>query len=161
MIMPAEKQSAERQNKMKKGAIVAGVIAGASSLVLLNSNAREKVKDTSKNMKNSVTNYTTAIKEDPQGAKDAIIRRLQNATEISKETLNKIQSILDNQAKDIKETTQNVIEESKEIKSSVKETQSELGEVKDKAAEAKDELVSTKDDVKSNEYAQQKQSRQQ
>ncbi|WP_163582083.1 hypothetical protein [Gracilibacillus saliphilus] len=147
----------EQQKKVKKGAMVAGAIAGASSLILLNSNAREKVKDTSRNMKDSVNNYTTAIKEDPRGAKDAIIARLQNATEISKETLNKIQNILDTQAKDIKETTQNVVEESKEIKSSVKETQNELGEIKDKATDAKDELVSAKDDVKSNGSGQEQQ----
>ena len=139
----------EKQKKAKTGLIVAGIIAGASSLVLLNSNAREKVKDTSKNMKNSVNKYAKTIKDDPNGTKNAIITRVQNATEISKEAINKIQAILDTQVKDIKDTTKNVVEESKEVVSSVKDAQGELVDVKDKAVEAKDQLVSAKDDVKS------------
>lgn len=138
-----------KQKRAKKGLIVAGVIAGASSLVLLNSNAREKVKDTSKNMKDSVNKYATTIKEDPNGTKNAIITRVQNATEISKEAINKIQEILDTQVKDVKDTTKHVVEESKEAMSSVKDAQGELGDVKDRAVEAKDQLLSAKDDVKS------------
>ena len=139
----------EKQKKAKTGLIVAGIIAGASSLVLLNSNAREKVKDTSKTMKDSVNKYATTIKEDPNGTKNAIITRVQNATEISKEAINKIQTILDTQVKDIKDTTKNVAEESKEVMSSVKDAQGELVDVKDSAVEAKDQLLSAKDDVKS------------
>ncbi|MHA6251788.1 hypothetical protein [Oceanobacillus sp. CAU 1775] len=139
-----------KQKKAKTGWIVSGVIAGASSLVLLNSNARTKVKDTSKNVKDSVNKYTTAIKEDPDGAKNAIITRVQNATEISKEAINKIQAILDTQVKDIKDTTQNVVQESKDVMSNVKDVKSDLMDVKDSAIEAKDELLSAKDDVKSN-----------
>jgi len=139
----------QKPKKAKTGLIVAGVLAGASSLILLNSTAREKVKDTSKNVKNSVSEYTTAIKDDPQGAKDAIITRVQNATDISREAIDKIQAILDNQAKDIKDTTQHIMEESKEVVSSAKDAQSELTNVKDDAKDAKDELLSAKDDVKS------------
>ena len=137
-----------KQKKAKKGLIVAGVIA-ASSLVLLNSNAREKVKDTSKNMKNTVSKYATTIKEDPNGTKEAIITRIQNATEISKDAIEKIQAILDTQVKDIKDTTQHVVEESKDVMSSVQDAKGELADVKDDAVEAKDELLSAKDDVKS------------
>ena len=138
-----------KQKKAKTGLIITGIIAGASSLILLNSNAREKVKDTSKNMKDSVSKYATTIKEDPQGTKDAIVNRIQNATEISKEAINKIQAILDTEVKNIKGTTQNVVEESKDVMSSVKDAQGELADVKDHAVEAKDELLSAKDDVKS------------
>ncbi len=139
----------EKQNKAKKGLVVAGIIAGASSLVLLNSSARTKVKDTSKTMKDSVNKYATTIKEDPNGTKNALITRVQNATEISKEAINKIQAILDTQVKDIKDTTKNVTEDSKDVLSSVKDAQGDLIDVKDKAVEAKDELLSAKDDVKS------------
>lgn len=125
-----------KQKKAKKGLIVAGVIAGASSLVLLNSNAREKVKDTSKNMKNTVSKYATTIKEDPNGTKEAIITRIQNATEISKDAIEKIQAILDTQVKDIKDTTQHVVEESKDVMSSVQDAKGELADVKDDAVEA-------------------------
>lgn len=138
-----------KQKKAKKGLIVAGVIAGASSLVLLNSNAREKVKDTSKKMKNTVSKYATTIKEDPNGTKEAIITRIQNATEISKDAIEKIQAILDTQVKDIKDTTQHVVEESKDVMSSVQDAKGELADVKDDAVDAKDELLSAKDDVKS------------
>ncbi|MGJ9458659.1 hypothetical protein [Oceanobacillus sp. CF4.6] len=140
----------EKQKKAKTGLIVAGVVAGASSLVLLNSNARTKVKDTSKTMKDSVGKYATTIKEDPNGTRAALITRVQNATDISKEAINKIQAILDTQVKDIKQTSKNVADESKEIMSSVKDAQGDVMDVKDKAVDAKDELLSAKDDVKFN-----------
>ncbi|RLL46752.1 hypothetical protein D8M04_05990 [Oceanobacillus piezotolerans] len=138
------------QKKAKTGLVVAGVLATGASIVLLNPNVRSKVKDTSRNVKDSVNQYATTIKEDPNGTKQAIITRIQNATEISKEALNKIQSILDNQAKDIKETTQSVVGDAKEVVDTAKDAQGELKDVKDKAVEAKDELVSAKDEVKSN-----------
>lgn len=119
-----------------------------SLFILLNRGAREKVKDTSKNMKDSMNKYATTIKEDPQGVKDAIITRIQNATDISKEAIHKIQAILDTQVKDIKDTTKNVAKDSKEMMSSVKDGQGELSGVKDNVVEAKDELLSAKDDVK-------------
>ena len=96
------------QKKATKGLIVTGLVAGASSFILLNKNAREKVVDTSKTVKDSVGKYTTNIKEDPQGTKNAIINRIQNATEISKEAMNKIQNILDTEVKEMKETTEHV-----------------------------------------------------
>lgn len=136
------------KQKGKAGLIVAGIIVEASSFVLLNSNIREKVKDTSKDMKNTVTKYATTIKEDSNGTKDVIISRIQNATDISKEAINKIQEIFDTQVKDIKATTKNV-EEFKDVMSSVKDAKGELVDGKDSAVEAKDELLSAKDDVKS------------
>ncbi len=107
------------------------------------------MKDTSKNVKNTVNKYATTIKEDPNGTKDAIINRIRNATDISKEAIHKIQEILDTQVNDIKDTTKNVVEESKDVVSSVKNAKGELVDVKDSAVEAKDELLSAKDDVKS------------
>lgn len=139
----------ENKTKSTKGLVVTGLVVGASSFILLNKNAREKVIDTSKTMKDSVGKYATNIKEDPQGAKDAIIQRIQNATEISKEAMNKIKNILDTEVKEMKDTTQHVVEESKEVMSSAKHTQGELADVKDHAVQAKDELLAAKDDVKS------------
>jgi len=132
----------------KTGLLVAGAVAGVS-LVLLNSNARNKVKDTSAGVKNTVNKYAQTIKEDPQGSKDAIIGRIQNAMEISKEAINKIQSILDNQAQDIKDAAQNVRNETKYVKERAKDAGEDFQDVKDKAMEAKGELKSTKDDLNS------------
>ncbi|WP_010649780.1 hypothetical protein [Oceanobacillus massiliensis] len=142
----------QNPKRAKTGLILAGVLASAS-LVLLNSNARSKVKDTSKSMKDSVSKYATTIKDDPNGTRKAIITRVQNATEISKEAINKIQEILDTQVKDIKDTTKDVVDDTKEVFSTAKEAQSEFKEVKDKSVDAKDELLSTKDDIKSNSYS--------
>lgn len=132
--------------KAKTGILVAGAIAGVS-LVLLNSTARNKVVDTSKSVKDSVNKYASSVKEDPSGAKDAIITRIKNATEISKEAVTKIQSILDDQVSDIKSTTKNITEDTKDVLSSAKEAKGDITDVKDKAVEVKDELLSTKDDL--------------
>ncbi|WP_249869992.1 hypothetical protein [Oceanobacillus saliphilus] len=138
----------QKQKKAKTGLIVAGVLA-STSLILLNSNARTKVKDTSKSMKDSVNKYTASIKEDPNGTKEALITRVQNATEISKEAINKIQAILDTQAKEMKDTTKKIADDSKEVVSSAKDAKGDIKDVKDKALEAKNELLSAKEDVKS------------
>lgn len=146
-------QLAKTMNNQKKattGLVVTGLIAGASTFILMNKNAREKVVDTSKNVKDTVGQYATNITEDPQGTKDAIINRIQNATEISKEAMNKIQHILDTDLKEIKDTTQHVVQGSKEVMSTAKHTQDEIADIKDHVSDAKDELLSAKNDVKSN-----------
>lgn len=148
----------ENQTKATKGLVVTGLVVGASSFILLNKNAREKVIDTSKSMKDTVGKYATNIKEDPHGTKDAIVQRIQNATEISKEAMDKIKNILDTDVKEMKGTTQHVVEESKEVMSSAKHTQDELADVKDYAVQAKDELLATKDDIKSKDAPQNKKS---
>jgi len=134
----------------KTGLLVAGTVAGAS-LLLLNPNARSKVKEKSTEVKDTVNKYATTIKEDPQGSKDAIIRRIQNATDTSKESISKIQGILDNRGKDIKETAKHAVQDTKHTAS---DTKKDLQVVKDNATmETKHELESTKDDLSSKETA--------
>ena len=65
----------------------------------------------------------------------------------TKEAVSKIQSILDDQVTDIKDTTKNISEDTKSVLTTAKEAKSDITAVKDKAIEAKDELLSAKDDL--------------
>jgi len=137
------------KTETKTGLIVAGATVAGASLILLNSNARNKVKDTTINVKDNVNKYAQTIKEDPQGAKEAIIHRVKNATNISKEAVDKIQEVLDHQAKDMKQSALNMKTETKNLTQNVKDAGEGLKTVEDKATEAKDELWAAKDDIAS------------
>jgi gas vesicle protein len=137
------------QKGTKTGLIVAGATIAGASLVLLNSNARNKVKDTTVSVKDNVNKYAQTIKDDPQGAKEAIIHRVKNATDISKEALAKIQEVLDDQAKDVKRSAQNMKAETENVAQNVKDAKEDFKAAENKAMEAKDELRAAKDDIAS------------
>ncbi|WP_173918101.1 hypothetical protein [Halobacillus sp. Marseille-Q1614] len=139
------------EKKSKKGkltlAITAGALAGGIA-VLATPSARNKVKEKSSSTKNSVSQYVADVKSDPSGAKNDLMQRIQKTASITKEALNKIQKILDEQGKDIKEKVEDVTEESQEIVSTAKEAGEELKDVGDKVKEAKEELTdSAKDEA--------------
>ncbi|MFC3039603.1 hypothetical protein ACFOGI_05010 [Virgibacillus xinjiangensis] len=131
-----------QNNKGKVGMLVGvGSVAAGVSLILMNSNARTKVKDSSTQMKGTVSNYASTVKEDPKGTKDAIIDKVKRTTDITKDAVNKIQNILDNQGQEMKETAQDVVEQSKEVADQSKD-------VVDTAKDAQEELKGVGDDVK-------------
>ncbi|WP_082231987.1 YtxH domain-containing protein [Halobacillus massiliensis] len=134
----------QNKNKSKKGkltlAITAGAVAGGIA-VMATPSARNKVKEKSSSTRNSVSQYVADVKADPSGAKNDLMQRIQKTASITKEALNKIQNILDEQGKDIKEKVEDVTEESQDIVSTAKEAGEELKDVGEKVKEAKEELT--------------------
>lgn len=131
-------------NNGKTGTLIGtGAVAAGVTLLFLNSNARNKIKDSSIQIKDTVGKYATTIKEDPKGTKNTIIEKVKRTSEISQDAMNKIQQILDNQGKEIKKTTKDVVEQSKEVADQSKEVAST-------AKDAQDDLKDVGKEVKEN-----------
>lgn len=122
---------------MAIGALVGGAVT------LMNRDTRNSLKEKSSSTKDSVSSYVSTVKEDPQGTKDDLVDRIQRTATATKEAVNQIQSIINDQGKDLAKQMQDVKEESEEIVSTVKETGEELKDVGEKAAEAKEELTNS------------------
>lgn len=144
--MPNEQQQLPSQKGKLSLAISAGALAGAVFVLVKNPSARTKIKETSVCTKNSVSQYVADVKADPAGAKNELVERIQKTASITREALNKIQEILDNQGKEITYKAQEVKEESEDIVSTAKDASEDLKDVGDKVKEAKDELTETGED---------------
>ncbi|GAB3068922.1 hypothetical protein [Virgibacillus ainsalahensis] len=141
-----------QKNKNKTGLLVgAGTVAAGLILILSNTKARKKLKESSSQMKDSVSNYASTVKEDPAGTKNMIIDKVKRTTEITKDAVNKIQQILDNQGQEIKETTQDMVEQSKDVVSTAKDAQEDLKEVSSDMKDAKNEMKPSSQQKKSKE----------
>jgi len=125
--------------------VAAGVAVAGLSYVLLNSKARNKVVDTSLTMKDSITDYASTVKNDPMGVKDNLIDRIKRTSSITMEAVTKIQDILNDEGKHLKEAAADLMEDSKEIMSTAMDAKDDLMEVKDKALDAKDAIMSSGD----------------
>ncbi|SIS40134.1 hypothetical protein [Salimicrobium flavidum] len=135
------------QSRTRKGnklplAMVSGALVGAVVVLAADSEERRRLKSGSSNAKHKVSDYATRVKEDPQGVKDDWLGRIQSAASITKEAVQKIQEILDEQGSQIKESAQDIQHESKEMIETAKDAGEELQSVGDKAQEAKEELSS-------------------
>ncbi|UOQ95512.1 hypothetical protein MUO14_11650 [Halobacillus shinanisalinarum] len=142
-----EKQTQKNSTKGKLTlAMTAGAVVGGAFVLVRNPSARTRLKETSGSTKNTVSQYISNVKADPAGAKNQLVDRIQKTASITREAVNKIQDILDNEGKEITNRVQEVKEESEEIVSTAKEASDELKEVGDKVGEAKDELTESKED---------------
>ncbi|WP_431802152.1 hypothetical protein [Halobacillus andaensis] len=147
--MPNEQQS-QQQPQSQKGklslAITIGALVGGAVMLVKSPSARTRIKQSSASTKESVSQYVSEVKADPAGAKNDLLDRIQKTATITKEALNKIQEILDNQGKEITDKVQEVKDESEDIVSTAKDAGDELKDVGDKVKEAKDELTETSED---------------
>ncbi|MFG6146765.1 hypothetical protein [Halobacillus sp. B23F22_1] len=141
--MPNEQQSQQPQSPKGKLslAITVGAIVGGALVLAKSESARTRIKQTSSSTKDSVSQYVADVKADPTGAKNDLLERIQKTATITKEALNKIQEILDNQGKEITDKVQEVKDESQDIVSTAKDAGDELKDVGDKVKEAKEELT--------------------
>ncbi|WP_347862024.1 hypothetical protein U0355_02120 [Salimicrobium sp. PL1-032A] len=135
-----QNQTGRRRNKLPL-AMVSGAFVGAAVVLATDSEERARLKNGTSNAKQKVSGYATRVKEDPQGVKDDWLGRIQRAAAITKEAVQKIQEILDEQGTQIKESAEDIQSESKEMFETAKHAGEELQSVGDKAQEAKEELA--------------------
>ncbi|SDJ34720.1 hypothetical protein [Salimicrobium halophilum] len=144
-----QNQNRRRGNKLPL-AMVSGALVGAAVILATDSEERARLKNGSSNAKHKVSSYATRVKEDPQGVKDDWLGRIQRAAAVTKEAVQKIQEILDEQGAQIKESAQDIQSESKEMIETAKDAGEELQSVGDKAQEAKEELAHNNDAEETN-----------
>lgn len=142
-------QQTQVQTRSLKGkltlAMTAGAIIGGALVLVKNPSERTRLKERSGATKDSLSQYVSKVKADPSGAKEELVNRIQRTTSVTKEAINKIQDILDNEGKELKEKVQEVKADSEGIVSTAKEAGEELKDVNSKVSEAKDELTDSED----------------
>ncbi|WP_078595699.1 hypothetical protein [Evansella clarkii] len=131
------------------GKIVAGMAVGAlagAAVMMLNSSTRSKVIDSTNQLKESAVNIGQEIKEDPEGKKEQLMERVQNATDVLKGAVKDLQGVYDIANGEIADQVKEVKENAKEVMSTAKDAGEELQNVGSQVKDAKGELVSQDSD---------------
>lgn len=129
----------EENGKILKCMVIGAVIGGA--LALLDSNTRNKVTATTKNMKDSTMDMYSQVKNNPSDVKNDLQERLKSASSVLKEAIRDAQNLYEKVNENIIVPVSIVKEESSEILSSAKEATTDLKEIGGKVKEAGGEVI--------------------
>ncbi|MER2170837.1 MAG: YtxH domain-containing protein, partial [Psychrobacillus psychrodurans] len=81
----------DNNGKLLRGMIIGAVIGGALSM--LDSTTRNKVTETTKNMKDSTMDMYSQVKNNPSEVKDDLQERLKSASSVLKEAISDAQNL--------------------------------------------------------------------
>lgn len=129
----------EKNGKILKCMMIGAVIGGA--LAMLDSNTRNKVTATTKNMKDSTMDMYSQVKNNPSDVKNDLQERLKSASSVLKEAISDAQNLYEKVNENIIVPVSIVKEESSEILSSAKEATTDLKEIGGKVKEAGEEVI--------------------
>lgn len=129
----------EENGKILKCMMIGAVIGGA--LAMLDSNTRNKVTATTKNMKDSTMDMYSQVKNNPSDVKNDLQERLKSASSVLKEAISDAQNLYEKVNENIIVPVSMVKEESSEILSSAKEATTDLKEIGGKVKEAGEEVI--------------------
>lgn len=129
----------EENGKILKCMMIGAVIGGA--LAMLDSNTRNKVTATTKNMKDSTMDMYSQVKNNPSDVKNDLQERLKSASSVLKEAISDAQNLYEKVNENIIVPVSMVKEESSEILSSAKEVTTDLKEIGGKVKEAGGEVI--------------------
>lgn len=129
----------EKNGKLLKGMMIGAVIGGA--LTMLDSNTRNKITATTKNMKDSTMDMYSQVKNNPSEVKDDLQERLKSASSVLKEAIRDAQNLYEKVNENILFPVSVLKEESSEILSSAKEVTTDIKEIGGKVKEAGEEVM--------------------
>ena len=124
----------EKNGKILKCMMLGAVIGGA--LAMLDSNTRNKVTATTKNMKDSTMDMYSQVKNNPTDVKNELQERMKSASSVLKEAISDAQNLYEKINENIIVPASIVKEESSEILSSAKEATTDLKDLGGKVKEA-------------------------
>ncbi|MFL0584592.1 YtxH domain-containing protein [Solibacillus silvestris] len=128
----------ENNGKLLRGMLIGAVIGGAFSM--LDSNTRNKVTETTKNMKDSTMDMYSQVKNNPSEVKDDLQERLKSASSVLKEAISDAQNLYEKVNENIILPVTMVKEESSEILSHAKEATTDLKDIGGKVKEVGEEV---------------------
>ena len=128
----------DNNGKLLRGMIIGAVIGGALSM--LDSNTRNKVTETTKNMKDSTMDMYSQVKNNPSEVKDDLQERLKSASSVLKEAISDAQNLYEKVNENIILPVTMVKDESSEILSHAKEATTDLKDIGGKVKEAGEEV---------------------
>lgn len=129
----------EKNGKLLKGLVVGAVIGAA--IAMLDSNTRNKVTSTTKNVKDSTLDMYSQVRNNPIEVKNDLQERLKSASAVLKDAINDAQTLYEKINENILGPVNQVKENSTEIFSSAKEITSDIKEISGKVKEAGEEVV--------------------
>ena len=129
----------EKNGKILKCMMIGAVIGGA--LAMLDSNTRNKVTATTKNMKDSTMDMYSQVRNNPSDVKNDLQERMKSASSVLKEAISDAQNLYEKINENIIVPASMVKEESSEILSSAKEVTTGLKDIGGKVKEAGEEVV--------------------
>lgn len=129
----------EKNGKLLKGLVVGAVIGAA--IAMLDSNTRNKVTSTTKNVKDSTLDMYSQVRSNPIEVKNDLQERLKSASTVLKDAINDAQSLYEKINENILGPVNQVKEDSSGIISSAKEITSDIKEISGKVKEAGEEVV--------------------
>jgi gas vesicle protein len=129
----------EKNGKLLKGVVMGAVIGGA--IAMLDSNTRNKVTSTTKNMKDSTMDMYSQVRNNPKEVKNDLQERLNTASSVLKEAINDAQNLYEKVNKNILGPVNQVKEDSSDILSNAKEVTTDLKDIGGKVKEAGEEVV--------------------
>ncbi|WP_342573076.1 YtxH domain-containing protein [Solibacillus sp. FSL K6-1781] len=128
----------DNNGKLLRGMIIGAVIGGALSM--LDSNTRNKVTETTKNMKDTTMDMYSQVKNNPTEVKDDLQERLKSASSVLKEAISDAQKLYEKVNENIILPVTMVKDESREILSHAKEATTDLKDIGGKVKEAGEEV---------------------
>ncbi|MGE7981555.1 YtxH domain-containing protein [Solibacillus sp. NPDC093137] len=128
----------DNNGKLLRGMVIGAVIGGALSM--LDSNTRNKVTETTKNMKDSTMDMYSQVKNNPSEVKDDLQERLKSASSVLKDAISDAQNLYEKVNENIILPVTMVKDESSEILSHAKEATTELKDIGGKVKEAGEEV---------------------
>ncbi|MBM7663993.1 gas vesicle protein [Solibacillus kalamii] len=128
----------DNNGKLLRGMVIGAVIGGALSM--LDSNTRNKVTETTKNMKDSTMDMYSQVKNNPSEVKDDLQERLKSASSVLKEAISDAQNLYEKVNENIILPVTMVKEESSEILSHAKEATTDLKDIGGKVKEVGEEV---------------------
>ncbi len=128
----------DNNGKLLRGMIIGAVIGGALSM--LDSNTRNKVTETTKNMKDTTMDMYSQVKNNPTEVKDDLQERLKSASSVLKEAISDAQKLYEKVNENIILPVTLVKDESSEILSHAKEATTDLKDIGGKVKEAGEEV---------------------
>lgn len=128
----------DNNGKLLRGMIIGAVIGGALSM--LDSNTRNKVTETTKNMKDATMDMYSQVKNNPTEVKDDLQERLKSASSVLKEAISDAQKLYEKVNENIILPVTMVKDESSEILSHAKEATTDLKDIGGKVKEAGEEV---------------------
>ncbi|WP_100404323.1 hypothetical protein [Bacillus solitudinis] len=136
-----------KNGKLLKGVVMGAVVGGA--IAMLDSNTRNKVTSTTKNMKDSTLDMYSQVRNNPSGVKNDLQERMNSASSVLKEAINDAQNLYEKVNTNILGQVNQVKEDSSDILSTAKEVTTDLKDIGGKVKEAGEEVMDDSDEQSS------------
>src|SRR3954470_3038245 len=129
-----DSSSSSNNSKLMKGIVIGGMIGGF--IAMLDSNTRDKVKDTALTIKDSSMNLISEVKKNPSEVKEQMIDSFKEASQVMKEAINNAQNLYERLNNDLIGNVSEVKDITNQTLNTAKEAKGEIAEIGTKVKEA-------------------------